>query len=161
MAFAPLWCSQSLWLQIQRSRVRFPALPYFLTSRGVWNGVHSASWGQLRSYLNEKVAAPVYKTEINGRENSLRWPRNTLCPEKLELPSSTSGGRSVGIVRLRTKAVCLWLHAEDLVVRVSGYRSREPEFYSRPYHIFWEVGGSGTGSTQPREDNWGATWMKK
>jgi hypothetical protein len=26
---------------------------------GVWNGVHSASWGQLRSYLNEKVAAPV------------------------------------------------------------------------------------------------------
>jgi hypothetical protein len=26
---------------------------------GGWNGVHSASWGQLRSYLNEKVAAPV------------------------------------------------------------------------------------------------------
>jgi hypothetical protein len=21
--------------------------------------------------------------------------------------------------------------------------------------------GSGTGSTQPREDNWGATWMEK
>jgi hypothetical protein len=21
--------------------------------------------------------------------------------------------------------------------------------------------GSGTGPTQPREDNWGATWMKK
>jgi hypothetical protein len=27
-----------------------------------------------------------------------------------------------------------------LVVRVSGYRSRGPEFDSRPYHIFWEVG---------------------
>jgi hypothetical protein len=26
---------------------------------GVWNGVHSASWGQLRNYLNEKVAAQV------------------------------------------------------------------------------------------------------
>jgi hypothetical protein len=25
----------------------------------VWNGVHSASWAQLRSYLKEKVAAPV------------------------------------------------------------------------------------------------------
>jgi hypothetical protein len=29
----PLWSSgQSFWLQIQRSRVRFPALPYFLSS---------------------------------------------------------------------------------------------------------------------------------
>jgi hypothetical protein len=29
----------------------------------VWNGVHSASWVQFRSYLEEKVAAPVYKSE--------------------------------------------------------------------------------------------------
>jgi hypothetical protein len=30
-----LWSSgQSFWLQIHRSRVRFPALPYFLRSRG-------------------------------------------------------------------------------------------------------------------------------
>jgi hypothetical protein len=27
----------------------------------LFNGVHSASWVQLRSYLEEKVAAPVYK----------------------------------------------------------------------------------------------------
>jgi hypothetical protein len=27
--------------------------------------------------------------------------------------------------------------------------------------MFWEVGGSRTGSIQPREDNWEATWMKK
>jgi hypothetical protein len=40
----PLWSSgQSFWLQTQRSRVRFPALPDFLRSRGVCNGVHSAS----------------------------------------------------------------------------------------------------------------------
>jgi hypothetical protein len=40
----PLWSSgQSFWLQIQRSRFRFPALPHFLRSRGVWNWVHSAS----------------------------------------------------------------------------------------------------------------------
>jgi hypothetical protein len=70
----------------------------------VWNGVHSASWGQLRSYLNEKVAAPVQKTEINGRGNSLRWPRNTLYLQKLALTSPTSGGRLFNIVRLRTKA---------------------------------------------------------
>jgi hypothetical protein len=26
---------------------------------GVWNGVHSASWSQLGSYLKKEVAAPV------------------------------------------------------------------------------------------------------
>jgi len=27
--------------------------------------------------LNKKVAAPVQKTEINGRGDPLRWPRDT------------------------------------------------------------------------------------
>jgi hypothetical protein len=54
--------------------------------------------------LNEKVAAAVWKTEINGRLNSLRWPRNTLYQQKLALMSPTSGGRSVDIVGLRTTA---------------------------------------------------------
>jgi hypothetical protein len=39
--------------------------------------------------------APVLKTEINGRGDPLRWPRDTLYPQKL-------APRSVGIVRLRT-----------------------------------------------------------
>jgi hypothetical protein len=40
----PLWSSgQSSWLQIQRSRVRFPALPDFLRSSGSGTRVHSAS----------------------------------------------------------------------------------------------------------------------
>ena len=35
IARPPLWSSgQSFWLQIQRSRVRFPALPDFLSSSG-------------------------------------------------------------------------------------------------------------------------------
>jgi hypothetical protein len=37
-----------------------------------------------------------------GRGDPLPWPRDTLYPQKLTSP--TSGGRSVGIVRLRTKA---------------------------------------------------------
>jgi hypothetical protein len=45
----------------------FDSRPYQI----FWNGVHSASWGQLRSYLNENIAAPVSKTEIKGRGNSL------------------------------------------------------------------------------------------
>ena len=35
----PLWSSgQSFWLQIQRSRVRFPALPDFLSGSGSGTG---------------------------------------------------------------------------------------------------------------------------
>jgi len=49
-----------------------------------------------------------------------------------------------------------------LMVRVSGYRYRGPGFDPRRYH-FLVVVGSGTGPTQPREPrevNWGATWIK-
>jgi hypothetical protein len=59
----PLWSSgQSFWLQIQRSWVRFRALPDFLRTIGSGTG-STASWGQLKSYLEEIVAAPVKKTE--------------------------------------------------------------------------------------------------
>jgi hypothetical protein len=34
----------------------------------------------------------------------LRWPRDTLYPQKLSLTSPIGGGRLVGIVRFRTKA---------------------------------------------------------
>jgi hypothetical protein len=47
---------------------------------------------------------PVSKIEINGRGDPLRWPRDVLYPQKLALTSPTSGGRLVGIVRLRTKS---------------------------------------------------------
>jgi hypothetical protein len=40
-----------------------------------------------------------------SRRDSSRWPRGTLYPQKkLALTSLTCGGRSVGIVRLRTEA---------------------------------------------------------
>jgi hypothetical protein len=41
---------------------------------------------------------------INGRGNPFRLPRDTLYLQKLALTSPTSGGRSVGIVRLRIKS---------------------------------------------------------
>ena len=63
----PLWSSgQSFWLQIQRSRVRSPALPDFrspalpdfLSSSGSGTGPTQPLEVKLRSYLNKKVAAP-------------------------------------------------------------------------------------------------------
>jgi len=69
----PLWSSgQSFWLQIQRSRVRSPVLPDFLSSSESGTGSTQPREVKLRSYLNKKVAAPVQKTEINGRGDPLR-----------------------------------------------------------------------------------------
>jgi hypothetical protein len=51
-------------------------------------------------------------TEINGRGDPLRWPRDTLYPQKLALTSPTSGGRSIGIVRLWIKATEFSSHIE-------------------------------------------------
>jgi hypothetical protein len=42
-----------------------------------------------------------------GRGDPLRWPRDTLCPQKLALTSQTSGGRSVDIVHSQTKATVI------------------------------------------------------
>jgi hypothetical protein len=96
----PLWPSgQNSWLQIQRSWVRFPELPDFLRSSGSGTGStqpREYNWGA--TWMEKK------KLEINGREDPLRWPRDTLYPQKLALTSPTSGGRSVGMVRLRAKA---------------------------------------------------------
>jgi hypothetical protein len=47
---------------------------------------------------------PSVAHSYKGRRDSLRWPRDTLYPLKLELTSLTSGGRSVGIIRRRIKA---------------------------------------------------------
>jgi hypothetical protein len=81
-----------------------PGPTRFSVKLRVWNGVHSAPWGKLRSYLNGKVAASVWKTKINSHGNSLHWPCNTLYPQRLTPTSPTSGGCSIGIVRLRTVA---------------------------------------------------------
>jgi hypothetical protein len=59
-----------------------------------------------------------------NRGDPLRWPRDTLYPQKLALTSPTSVGRSVGIFRLRTQAtelVCLlyilyWLF-KDVILK--------------------------------------------
>jgi hypothetical protein len=55
----------------------------------------------IEELLERTVAAPVWKTEINGRGNLLRWPWHNLYQRKLALTSPTSGGLLVGIVDWR------------------------------------------------------------
>jgi hypothetical protein len=50
-----------------------------------------------------KVAALGLENQEYGRGDPLRWTRDTLYPLQLALTSPTCGGRSVGMVRLRTK----------------------------------------------------------
>jgi hypothetical protein len=80
-----------------------------------------------------------------------RVPRNTgLCPEPDESSSYHATPYSkiyFNIIFPRRDLLC------GLVIRVPGYRSRGSDFL--------RSSGSGTGSTQPREDNWGATWIEK
>jgi hypothetical protein len=70
------------------------------------------------------------KTEINGPGDSLCWPRDTLYPLKLALTSLKNGGRSVGIVRLRTKTT------ELLMMVLTYYRVTQVtlKFYCHVAH---------------------------
>jgi hypothetical protein len=69
----------------------------------VWNGVHSATWVQMKSYLKKSSGSGLESRKYGHRDPS-RWSRGTLYPQKLALTSPTSGGCSVGIVRSRTQA---------------------------------------------------------
>jgi hypothetical protein len=53
--------------------------------------------------LGRKSSGSGLQNREYGREDPLRWPRDTLYPQELALTSPTCGGRSVGIVCLRTK----------------------------------------------------------
>ena len=110
----PLWSSgQSFWLQIQRSRVRSPALPDFLSSSGSGMGStqpREVNWG---SYLNEKSGGSrSRKQRLTAVGTRCADHVTPLYPQKLALNSPTGCGCSVGIVRVRTKAtefVCLFV----------------------------------------------------
>jgi hypothetical protein len=62
-----------------------------------------------------------------SRGDPLRWPHDTLCQLNLALTSPTGCGRSVGIVRLRTKtteSVSSYIHihvSTHVVVQMQRY----------------------------------------
>jgi hypothetical protein len=58
----------------------------------------------IEELLGKKSNGSVLESREYGRGDPLRWSPNTRYAQKLALTSPTSGGRSVGIVRSRTKA---------------------------------------------------------
>ena len=88
----PLWSScQSFWLQIQRFRVRSPALPDFLSSSEPRTGSTQPREVKLRSYLNKKSSDPRFRkqrlTAVGTRCANHVTP---LYPQKLALTSPTA-----------------------------------------------------------------------
>jgi hypothetical protein len=147
---------QSSCLQIQRSGLDFRYYHIFWEVVGLEQG-HPSSWIRLIRYAD-------YATSLNQQKIGTNFADKRL-----------SLGRSVDIVRPRTKTTLLLLvffiniiiaiitaysiykdRLCGLVVRVLGYRSGGPG--SIPGTTWKKSSWSGTGSTQPREYNWGATW---
>jgi hypothetical protein len=80
-----------------------PALPNLLRSSGSERGPLSLV-STTEKLLGRNSSGSGLENREYGRGDPLRWPRDTLYPQKLALSSSICGGRSVGIVRLQTKA---------------------------------------------------------
>jgi hypothetical protein len=70
--------------------------------------------------LEEKVAAPVWKTEITAEGIRRADNATPLYPQRLALTSPTSGGLSVSIVLSRTKTMELLLHGFNTVLRLGS-----------------------------------------
>jgi hypothetical protein len=99
----PLWSrSQSSWLQVQRSWVRFTTLPDFLRSGSGTGSAHLMS--TVEKVLGRNSSGFGLESLKYSHRDLLRWPCDTLYPQKLTLSSPTSSGHSIGIVHQQTKA---------------------------------------------------------
>jgi hypothetical protein len=105
----PLWSSgQSSWLQIQMSGFDFQRRHIFWEVMGLERGPLSlvSTTGEL---LGRESCGSGLETEITAVRIHRADYATTLYPKNLALTSPAIGGRSVGIVRSRTKATELFL----------------------------------------------------
>jgi hypothetical protein len=100
----PLWPSgQSSWLQIQRSRFDSRRYQILWPALGL-ERVPLSLVSTTEELLGRKSRGSSLEIREYGLRDPSRWPRGTLYTQNLALTSSTSGSRSVGIVRSRTQA---------------------------------------------------------
>jgi hypothetical protein len=93
----------SSWLQIQRSRFDSRRYQIFWDVLGLERGPLSLV-STIEELLGRKNYCSGLETENTAVGIRHAWLRETRYPLKLALTSPTSGGRSVDIVRSRTKA---------------------------------------------------------
>jgi hypothetical protein len=88
----------------------------------------------IEELLEWKSSGSGQQNRINDRGDPLLWPRDTLYPQKLDLTSPTSDGRSVGIVRLRTKGhgVLVLVHSSTCC-----WRDEDASAFQRIIYIFF------------------------
>jgi hypothetical protein len=92
----PLWSSgQSSWLQIQTSRFDSRRYQIFWQVVDLEQGPQSFV-SITEELLERKSNCSGLESREYGRRVPSRWPRGTLCPQKLALTSPTSGRRSIG-----------------------------------------------------------------
>jgi hypothetical protein len=68
-----------------------------------------------------RITEEVLEWTSSGSGDLLRWPHNTLYPQKLVLTSPKGSGRSVGIVCLQTQAMEFSL---DVITEVMEWKHR-------------------------------------
>jgi hypothetical protein len=73
--------------------------------------------------LGKKSTCSGLENRDYDRRDPSRWPCGTLCSPKLAPTSSTSGGRSIGILLSITKAT------ESLISVIISYRRRDSDIY--------------------------------
>jgi hypothetical protein len=99
----PLWSSgQSSWLQIHRSRFDSWRYQIFWEVVGL-ERVPLRLMSTIKELLGKNSSSFGLENREYGRGDPLRWPRDTLCPQKLALTLPTSSGRSVCTIRSRTE----------------------------------------------------------
>jgi hypothetical protein len=104
----PLWpIAQSSWLQIQRSRVWFPAYHVFWEVVGLELGPLSLV-STTEELLGRNCSGSGLESQEYSTGDPLSWPHDTLYPQKLTLTLPTSYSRLVSIVRSWPQSLFVW-----------------------------------------------------
>jgi hypothetical protein len=141
----PLW-SKSSWLQTQRSGFDSRRYQILWEVMGLERGPLSLV-STTEELLERKSSGSGLENREYGRRDTSRWPHGTLHPQKLALTSSTSGCRSVGIFRSRTKATefSFSLFSSHLIINTLNLHSKDQFFdvlYGNKRCLSWEYYGT-------------------
>jgi hypothetical protein len=129
------------WLHVVRSLTRRPL--NFLRLAPTLSRERPC-WGPNSDYF-PLFSRDALKHQVTRYVTALEWPSlGKGYGRILKMGASPAFDRRSGLVVKNS-----WLQIQRSRVRFSGL----PDFL--------RSSGSGTGSTQPREDNWGVTWMEK